>query len=53
MACLTPESDGAGAWAENGEVARAIEIRDGVIRNPKILAFQNRSPGYPHAVQAG
>ena len=22
--------------------------RDGVIQNPKILSFQNRSPDYPH-----
>ena len=28
---------------------RAIEVRDGVIQNPDILAFQHRSAEYPHA----
>ena len=41
---------GPAAWADNETLDRSIEIRDGVIRNPKILAFQNRAPGYPHAV---
>ncbi|MEW2357518.1 N(5)-(carboxyethyl)ornithine synthase [Spirillospora sp. NPDC029432] len=34
---------------ENDKVIqRAVEIRDGVIQNPAILAFQQRSPTYPH-----
>jgi alanine dehydrogenase len=39
---------GPAAWDEDETVRRAIEIRDGVIQNPKILSFQNRSPDYPH-----
>ncbi|MBG6238147.1 alanine dehydrogenase [Mycetocola sp. CAN_C7] len=33
----------------NETIRRAVEIRDGVIQNPAILAFQNRSAEYPHA----
>ena len=29
-------------------IGRAIEIRDGVIQNPKILSFQRRSAEFPH-----
>jgi alanine dehydrogenase len=36
------------AWEANETIQRAIEIRDGVIRNPRILSFQHRSPDYPH-----
>lgn len=36
------------AWAKDDVVQRAIEIRDGVIQNPTILSFQNRSADYPH-----
>ncbi|MGI8900565.1 MAG: alanine dehydrogenase, partial [Nocardioides sp.] len=39
---------GRAAWAEDETIRRAIEIEDGVIRNPAILAFQNRAQGYPH-----
>lgn len=38
------------AWAADPTLARAIEIREGVIRNRKILSFQHRAPEYPHAV---
>lgn len=37
-----------GAWDSNETVRRAIEIRDGVIENPKILSFQHRAPEFPH-----
>jgi alanine dehydrogenase len=36
------------AWDANQTIRRAIEIRDGVIQNPRILSFQHRSPDYPH-----
>jgi alanine dehydrogenase len=36
-------------WEESETIRRAIEIKDGVIQNPKILSFQNRSGQYPHA----
>ena len=37
------------AWDADETIRRAIEIRDGVIRNPRILSFQDRAPAYPHA----
>jgi alanine dehydrogenase len=40
--------EGPGAWQADETIRRAIEIRDGVIQNPKILSFQDRSPDYPH-----
>jgi alanine dehydrogenase len=36
------------SWGRDETILKAIEIRDGVIQNPKILSFQNRSPEYPH-----
>ena len=39
---------GPGAWDRDETVRRAIEIRDGTIQNPDILAFQHRAPQYPH-----
>lgn len=39
---------GPDAWAENDTIRRAIEIRDGVIRNKDVLQFQQRGPEYPH-----
>ncbi|KAA0098956.1 alanine dehydrogenase [Mycolicibacterium sp. P1-18] len=36
------------SWDEDETVRRAIEIREGTIVNPDILAFQDRSPEYPH-----
>jgi alanine dehydrogenase len=36
------------AWEANETIRRAIEIRDGVIINPRILSFQGRSPVPPH-----
>ena len=40
---------GPAAWDANETIRRAIEIRDGVIQNPRILSFQGRSPEFPHA----
>jgi alanine dehydrogenase len=40
---------GPDAWDADKTISSAIEIRDGVIQNPKILSFQNRSPEFPHA----
>jgi alanine dehydrogenase len=45
---LGPVLAGPAAWELNETVRRAIEIRDGVIQNPRILSFQDRSPDYPH-----
>ena len=39
---------GPDGWTDEPTIAKAIEIRDGVIQNPKILSFQGRAEGYPH-----
>ncbi|MBS2533982.1 N(5)-(carboxyethyl)ornithine synthase [Catenulispora sp. NF23] len=39
---------GPAAWEADDTIRRAIEIQDGVIQNPAILAFQHRSAEYPH-----
>ena len=41
------------AWDGDETIRRAIEIRDGVVQNRKILSFQNRSPEYPHEKISG
>ncbi len=35
-------------WKESETIRRAIEIKNGIIQNPKINSFQNRSSEYPH-----
>ncbi|HEV2756864.1 MAG TPA: N(5)-(carboxyethyl)ornithine synthase [Actinomycetota bacterium] len=42
---------GPGEWARDETIGRAIEIRDGVVQNPKILSFQHRAAEYPHERQ--
>ena len=42
--------DGPEAWEGNATIRRAIEIREGVIRNPKVLSFQSRAAEYPHPI---
>jgi len=39
---------GPAAWDRDETVRKAIEIRDGVVQNPKILSFQRRSADHPH-----
>jgi alanine dehydrogenase len=41
--------DGSASWDADQTISRAIEIRQGVIQNPAVLAFQHRSAEYPHA----
>jgi alanine dehydrogenase len=36
------------AWDESETIQRAVEIREGVIRNPRIISFQGRSPTFPY-----
>ena len=36
------------AAADRRYVRRAIEIRDGLIQNERILSFQHRAPDYPY-----
>jgi alanine dehydrogenase len=45
---LRPVLTGPQAWNANETIRKAIEIRDGLIQNPRILSFQHRSPDYPH-----
>jgi alanine dehydrogenase len=42
--------DGPDAWDSDETISRAIEIRDGHVVNPAILAFQGRSADHPHLV---
>ncbi len=42
--------DGPDAWAASPTLSRAVEIEDGVVRNPAVLAFQGRDAAYPHEV---
>lgn len=39
---------GDAAWQADPTIQRAIEIRNGVVQNPKILSFQSRSSAFPH-----
>jgi alanine dehydrogenase len=48
---LRPVLGGPSEWDGHETVRRAVEIRDGVIRNPAILAFQHRSAAYPHVAE--
>jgi alanine dehydrogenase len=45
---LRPVLEGAAAWDADETLRRAIEIRDGHVVNPAILAFQHRSAAWPH-----
>jgi alanine dehydrogenase len=40
--------DGPDAWDADPTIRLAVEIRDGVIQNPKILSFQGRHHDHPH-----
>ena len=42
---------GANAWDKNITILKSIEIRKGIIQNPKILSFQNREEEYPHKLR--
>jgi alanine dehydrogenase len=45
---LRPVMGGPTAWDKDQTIRQAIEIRDGVIQNPKILSFHGRAADYPH-----
>ena len=49
MPYLRSVLDGPSGWDANETIRRAIEVREGRIQNPAVLAFQHRSPSYPHA----
>jgi alanine dehydrogenase len=42
---------GPDGWEASDTIRRAIEIRDGVVQNPRILSFQRRDAGYPHRLR--
>jgi alanine dehydrogenase len=48
MPYLRPVLAGPEAWDAELTIRRAIEIREGVVQNPKILSFQGRSEEFPH-----
>lgn len=48
---LEPVLAGPATWVVTPTIARAIEIRDGVVLNPAILSFQDREDAYPHPVR--
>jgi alanine dehydrogenase len=48
---IRPVLQGGRGWDRDPTISRAIEIRDGVIQNPKILSFQHRSEKHPHPVR--
>ena len=41
---------GPDAWDADETIRRAIEIREGMVENPRILSFQGREATYPYAV---
>lgn len=47
---LRPVLEGPEAWDADESLSRAIEIRDGLIINPAILAFQGRQAEPPHRI---
>ncbi len=47
---LRPVLEGGSSWDHNETLSRAIEIRDGHVVNPAILAFQGRAEAHPHLV---
>ena len=38
------------AWDADATIRRAIEIREGIVENPRILSFQGRETDYPYAI---
>ena len=38
-------------WEKNETISKAIEIRDGIIQNSKIISFQKREKEYPHNIR--
>jgi alanine dehydrogenase len=47
---LRPVLEGGASWDADETLARAIEIRDGRVVNPSILAFQGRAAEPPYAL---
>ena len=47
---LRPVLEGPQSWANDETLSRAVDIWDGRIMNPAVLAFQNRAEEQPHLV---
>ncbi len=47
---LRPVLSGPDGWETSETIAQAIEVQEGVVINPRILSFQNRSAEFPHPV---
>ena len=50
LSFIEPVMRGKTSWEAEPTLSRAIEIENGVIRNPAILSFQNRAEKYPHPI---
>ena len=48
MSYLETVIAGPEAWMADETLRKAIEIQDGIVRNPAVLAFQNREAEYPY-----
>lgn len=48
MPYLRTVMEGPGAWSQVPTISRAIEIDNGVVKNPSILSFQERESEYPY-----
>lgn len=48
MPFLRTVMEGPSSWDADPTISKAIEIRGGVVANPKILSFQGRSGEHPH-----
>ncbi|MBU3995703.1 MAG: N(5)-(carboxyethyl)ornithine synthase [Actinobacteria bacterium] len=48
LSYLEPMIAGPDAWNADETLRKAIEIQDGIVRNPAVLAFQNREAEYPY-----
>jgi hypothetical protein len=46
---LATLASGPNAWEKDETVRRAIEIQDGLVKNPNILSFQHRKSNYPYS----
>ena len=47
---LSTVISGRDEWQRNETIRRAVDIDEGVIKKPTILAFQHRRENYPHAL---
>ena len=51
MPFLRTVLSGRSSWDESETIRRAVEIDEGHVVNDAVLAFQHRSPHFPHERQ--